>query len=258
MQYAISVDADIVSWDPTAADYVAPPWPVPQVPAQEARPQVTWQQIKKNRFYKKEAIKWANWMVLANPFAIPGFQVYNDYIYLLQKYKFFKLSAASNVPRPATPLIGNEIHTQFILPNNVTFPGKSTFRININGLPLWTFPNNESRTPQYINPYAAVSQPGGWRLANYLNLQGPQMSRNKWLFVGPPSGKYPEQVWPKNNMRLPGNNVFLPLENSHTGPLRKRNILFQSWHGGRRKRTLRKYRKKRKNKTLKRRRHKNN
>ena len=182
----------------------------------------------------------------------------SNYIYLLQKYKFFKLNAASDVPRPRTRLAGNEIHTQFILPNIVTFPGKSTFRININGFPLWTFPDNATRTPQYINPYAAVSlppgAPGGWRPANYLNLQGPQISQNKWLFVGPPSGSYPEQVWPENNMRLHGNNVFLPLENSRTGPLRKRNILFQSWHGGRRKKTLRKYRKKRKNKTLKRRR----
>ncbi len=258
MQYAIPVDTGVAPWDPTAAGYVAPPWPIPQIPAQAARPQVTWQQIKKNRFYKKEAIKWAKWMVLANPFAIGGFPEYNDYIYLLQKYKFFKLNAASDVPRPRTRLAGNEIHTQFILPNIVTFPGKSTFRININGLPLWTFPDNATRTPQYINPYAAVSlpagAPGGWRPANYLNLQGPQISRNKWLFVGPPSGSYPEQVWPENNMRLHGNNVFLPLENSQTGPLRKRNILFQSWHGGRRKKTLRKYRKKRKNKTLKRRR----
>ena len=261
MQYAIPVDTGVAPWDPTAAGYVAPPWPIPQFPAQASRPRVTWQQIKKNRFYKKEAIKWAKWMVLTNPFAIVGFPEYNDYIYLLQKYKFFKLTVASDVPLPATALVGNEINTQFILPNIVTFPGKSTFRININGFPLWTFPDNATRTPQYINPYAAVSlpagAPGGWRPAGYLHLTAPQQNRQKWLFVGPPSGKYPKQVWPENNMRVHGNNVFLPLEDSLTNPLRSRNIhLYRTWRGGRRKRTMRKYRKKRKNRTLKRRRRK--
>jgi len=250
-QFAIPVATGIQPWD---ANVVAPALPA-LIPGQAPRVRVSWQQVKKNRFYKTEAKKWADWMVLLNPFPIPGFPQYTDYIVLLQKYKLSKLNAASTIPQPSTVLVGNQINTQLPLP-----PGDNNFRSQrIGGFPLWTFPSNANRTASYINPYAAVTMPagapGGWMPRGFLNLIGAQPSIAKWLFTGPTAGQYPKQIWPINNMRINGANVFPPLEDVNKFNVRrsKRKSL-GGWQGGRKKRTMRRYRKKRRNRTLKRRR----
>ena len=257
-QYAIPVDTGVNPWPTTAP---APGLPVP-IPPQAPRLRVSWQQVKKSGFYNLEAKKWAEWMILANPFPIPGFPEYNQYLTLWQKYKYAKINASSTIPQPGNALIPAQINTQCVLPP-VDTQFRSTFRKDDDGnLINWVLPSEANRTAQYINPYAAVSlpagAPGGWMPANYLNLIDAQPNSAKWMFGGPITGSYPKQIWPKNNMRIHGAvppERFPPLENIITINVRrsKRENL-GGWLGGKRKRTLRKYRKKRKNKTLKRRR----
>lgn len=269
-QYAIPVDTGVNPWSAGAPAPVAPaavlPVPPAHIPPQAPRLRVSWQQVKKSGFYEIEAKKWAQWMILVNPFPIPGFPEYNQYLTLWQKYKYAKINAASTIPQPGNALIPAQTNTQCVLPP-VDTPFRSTFRRDGDGnLVNWVLPSEANRTAQYINPYAAVSlpagAPGGWMPANYLNLIDARPNSAKWMFGGPIAGSYPKQVWPKNNMRIYGAvppERFPPLENIITINVRrsKRENL-GGWLGGGRKRTLRKYRKKRKNKTLKRRRRKNN
>jgi hypothetical protein len=81
------------------------------------------------------------------------------------------------------------------------------------------------------------------------------------MFGGPIAGSYPKQVWPKNNMRIHGAvppERFPPLESDEEIKKKLKNVRrskrenLGGWSGGR-KRTMRKYRKKRNNRTLKRR-----
>ena len=257
-QYAIPVDTGVNPWPATEG---APPniLPVP-IPAQAPRPRVSWQQVKKSGFYKIEAKKWAEWMILVNPFPIPGFPEYNQYLTLWQKYKYAKINASSTIPQPGNALLPAQRNTQCVLPP-VDTPFRSTFRRDDDGnLINWVLPSEANRTAQYINPYAAESlAAGGWMPADYLDLINDPPSIAKWMFTGPIAGSYPKQVWPKNKMRIHGPPVrFPPLEDMITLNVRrsKRENL-GGWSGGR-KRTLRKYRKKRKKNTLKRRRRKNN
>lgn len=262
-QYVIPIDTGVNPWP--AAGGAAPPPPIilpPVLNAQAPRLRVSWQQVKKNRFYKIEAKRWAEWMILLNPFPIPGFPQYNQYLTLWQKYKYAKINAASTIPQPGNALIPAQTNTQCPLPH-IDIEFRSTFRRDNNGnLINWVLPSEANRTAQYINPYAAVSlpagAPGGWRPAGYLNLINPQPSIDKWIFGGPKVGKYPKDIWPENNMRIHGAIPpvrYPPLEDVITINVRrsKRENL-GGWQGGKRKRTLRKYRKKRKNRTLKRRR----
>ena len=256
-QYAIPVDTGVNPWP--ATEGLAPP-PPNILPAQAPRPRVSWQQVKKSGFYKIEAKKWAEWMILVNPFPIPGFPEYNQYLTLWQKYKYAKINAASTIPQPGNALIPVPTNTQCVLPP-VDTPFRSTFRRDDDGnLINWVLPSEANRTAQYINPYAAESlAAGGWMPADYLDLINDPPSIAKWMFTGPIAGSYPKQVWPKNKMRIHGPPVrFPPLEDMITLNVRrsKRENL-GGWSGGR-KRTLRKYRKKRKKNTLKRRRRKNN
>ena len=88
------------------------PWdtgtPIPALPnviqGIAPRPRVSWRQVKANGFYKIEAKKWAEWMVLSNPFPIPGFPIYSSYIALFQKYKYYKLHASSTIPQPTNAI----------------------------------------------------------------------------------------------------------------------------------------------------------
>ena len=253
-QYAIPVNTGVAPWEAAA---VIPA--LPGIPAQAPRPRVSWQQVKKNGFYNIEAKKWAEWMILTNPFPIPGFPQYSDYILLLQKYKLFKLNAASTVPQPEAALIPAQALTQIKLPA-VDTNFESSFRNNRE----WTLPGEANRTIQYINPYAPITlpqvappAPGGWMAPGFMNLTAAGNQIAKWLFVGPQAGEYPKEVWPKNNMRIHGAPPrYLPLENLPLTNIRrvKRKSL-GGWQGGRKK-TMRKYKRKRKNKTLKRRRKK--
>jgi len=266
-QYAIPVDTGVNPWPATegAAPLAPNILPVP-IPPQGPRPRVSWQQVKKSGFYELEAKKWAEWMILVNPFPIPGFPEYNQYLTLWQKYKYAKINAASTIPQPGNPLDPqtNQTNTQCVL-RPVDTPFRSTFRRDgDDNLINWVLPSEANRTSQYINPYAAASLAvGGWMPAEYLNLTDVRPNSAKWMFGGPVAGSYPKEVWPKNNMRIHGAvppERFPPLENVITINVRrsKRENL-GGWSGGRRKRTLRKYRNKRKNNTLKRsKRRKNN
>ena len=255
-QYAIPVPA-IVPWAAAGAPGALP---VP-IPAVAPRPRVSWRQVKANGFYKIEAKKWAEWMVLANPFSIPGFPIYSSYIALFQKYKYYKLNAASTIPQPVNALAGAQTTTNYKLPAvNVVFP--STFRRE-NNRAQWTLPSEANRTAQYINPYSAVALvapavPPGWRAAGFLNLINAQASIAKWLFGGPVPGKYPKEVWPKNNMRIHGvipPTRYPPLEDViKVNVRRSKRKNLGGWQGGRRKKTLRRHKKKKRNKTLKRKR----
>ena len=257
-QYAIPVNTGVLPWPSGAVAPVAPAVVLPAlIPAQASRNRVSWQQVKKNGFYKIEAKKWAEWMILSNPFPIPGFPQYSNYIALLQRYKYTKINAASTIPQPGNALIPAQRNTQSPLPPVNTEFTKSVYQRNNDGnLINWVLPSEANRTTQYINPYAAVTLPAGWMPAGFLNLINAQPSIAKWMFTGPIAGRYPEQIWPENNMRINGAlPQYPPLEDVITINVRrsKRENL-GGWQGGRRKRTLRKYRKKRKNKTLKRRR----
>lgn len=260
-QYAIPVDTGVNPWPSADGAPVAPNILPGIIPPQAPRLRVSWQQVKKSGFYKIEAKKWAEWMILVNPFSIPGFPEYNQYLTLWQKYKYAKINTASTIPQPGNPLLPAQTNTQCVLPP-VNTPFRSTFRRDGDGnLVNWVLPSEANRTAQYINPYAAVSLPaggpGGWRPANYLNLIDAQPNSAKWMFGGPIAGSYPKQAWPKNNMRIHGAvppERFPPLENIITINVRrsKRENL-GGWQGGRRKKTLKRRKKRRKNKTLKRR-----
>ena len=258
IQYAIPVSTGVNPWTVTPA--VAAP-ALPAIPMQAPRLRVSWQQVKKNGFYKIEAKKWARWMILTNPFPIPGFPQYSSYIELLQRYKYAKINTSSTIPQPNNALVAAQPNTQCTLPA-VDTNFKSSFRRDNDGhLINWVLPGEANRTAQYINPYAAVSLPagvpGGWRPAGYLNLINPQPSINKWIFGGPKVGKYPIEIWPKNNMRIHGVIPpvrYPPLKDVITINVRrsKREDL-GGWKGGRKKRTMRRYKRKTtKNKTLKR------
>ena len=177
-QYAIPVDTGVNPWPATEGLAPPPPNILPVlIPAQAPRPRVSWQQVKKSGFYKIEAKKWAEWMILVNPFPIPGFPEYNQYLTLWQKYKYAKINASSTIPQPGNALLPAQRNTQCVLPP-VDTPFRSTFRRDGN----WVIcpvgrgmvASEANRTAQYINPYAAVSlqagAPGGWMPANYLNL----------------------------------------------------------------------------------------
>jgi len=239
-QWAIPVNTNSEPW-PTIrgpnADEIAA---VQALPAIAPRYRVTWQQVKNNEFYVKEAKKWANWMVLSHPFPIPGFSQYSKYILLRQNYILYKLNASSPVPIPAAapplfpePLPDNELRTQFPLPAEKAL----------------------NRSPAYINPYALTSfAPNGWN-ENFVEwFNPPDWNIVKQLFTGPPANNYPSPVWPANNMRVGGVNAFIPVfELPITYPRRIGEIETGGWRGGR-KRTLKKRRRKRKKKTLKKRR----
>ncbi len=254
-QYAIPVNTDIAPWGPVVAPAPALPAIIPVV---GPRNRVSWRQVKANGFYKIEAKKWAEWMVLSNPFPIPGFPIYSSYTALFQKYKYYKLNAASTIPQPNNALAaGQELANCSMPPVDVTF--NSSFREG----GQWTLPSEANRTAQYINPYSAVAlpqpqapggAPGGWFPAGFLNLINPQASIAKWVFGGPSPGKYPTEVWPKNNMRVAGAlPIYPPLEDViKINVRRSKRKNLGGWQGGRRKKTLKRRKKKRKNKTLKR------
>jgi len=198
------------------------------IPAVASRPRVSWRQVKANGFYKIEAKKWAEWMVLSNPFPIPGFPIYSSYIALFQKYKYYKLHAASTIPQPTNVLAAGQEATNCSLP-----PANITFSSSFRDRGEWILPSEANRTAQYINPYSAVAlvapaAPPGWLPTGYLDLINAQPSNGKWLFGGPSPGKYP-------NVR------------------RSKRKNLGGWQGGRKKRTLRRRKKTRRNKTLKRR-----
>jgi hypothetical protein len=244
-QYAIPINTGVIPW--TSALAIPPAGNILPTPllGQASRPRVSWQQVKKNGFYQIEAKKWATWMVLANPFPIPGFLEYSDYILLLQKYKYTKLSARSVVPLPGTALTNPQNNTQLGLPTtNRQFI--SGFRNEGAALGAWILPSNDARTTQYINPYAAQA-PG------FANLRRTAPTIEQWVFCGPKAGQYPEQIWPKNNMRVNGAPLVFPkletLSTVYTHRSKMKDLA--GWKGGRR--TMRKYRRKRKSKTLKRR-----
>jgi hypothetical protein len=265
-----------------------PPLPVPTPLPQDSRPRVSWQQVKKNGFYEIEAKKWANWMVLANPFPIPGFQDYTSYIKLFHKYKLSKLNASSTIPDPGNPLTVAlplpQTRSNCPLPfDNTTFRKSVHMRDGDGNLINWILPSNQDRTAQYINPYSAATMPagvpaapGGWLPPNDLQLEYDAASINKWEFAGPQINdvgtrdkpkyvQYPKEAWPKNNMRVFGPPPAIPLLGFRVGgavipPLgnfiskkgiRSARAEFAGWKGGRK--TVKRYRKS-KNKTLKKRR----
>ena len=219
-QYAIPVNTGVLPW-PTGADApVAPAVVLPAlIPAQAPRNRVSWQQVKKNGFYKIEAKKWAEWMILANPFPIPGFPQYSNYIALLQRYKYAKINAASTIPQPGNALIPAQINTQCPLPPVNTEFIKSVYQRNNDGnLINWVLPSEANRTAQYINPYAAAYFTGwcSWRMAACrvfrFNKSSSLVLGNGYLQV-PSQNRYPKQIWPKNNMRINGAlPQFPPLE----------------------------------------------
>ena len=251
-QYAIPVNTGIAPWARLAVAAPALPRLIPGV---GPRNRVSWRQVKANGFYKIEAKKWAEWMVLSNPFIIPGFPIYSSYTALFQKYKYYKLNTASTIPQPNNALVaGQEVTNCSMPPIDVIF--NSSFREG----GQWTLPSQANRTAQYINPYSAVAlpavAPGGWLPAGFLNLINAQASIGKWLYGGPSPGKYPKEVWPKNNMRVHG--VIPPTRYPPLEDVIKKNVRHSKrknlggWQGGRRKKTLKRRKKKRKNKTLKR------
>ena len=269
-QYAIPVDTGVNPWPSAGGDAPVAPNILPVVfNPQAPRNRVSWQQVKKNGFYEIEAKKWAEWMILVNPFPIPGFPEYNQYLTLWQRYKYAKINAFSEIPQPgAGALVGAQVNTNCPLRHVNTEFRKSVHMRGNDGADLinWVLPSTANRTAQYINPYSAVTLPiivnailpPGWEPAGFLNLIDAQPSIWKWMFTGPIAGKYPKQIWPKNNMRINGAIPpvrYPPLKDVITINVRrsKRENL-AGWQGGRRKRTLRKFRKKRKNRTLKRRR----
>ena len=161
------------------------------------RYEVTWEQIKENPLYRKEAKKWAEWMVLVHPFPIPGFFEYSDYIILRQKYILSKLSETAALPVPLdvpppfaggnvltqAPVVNPQIRTQSKLRDNavpdipiaVDLPGrKNEWRMplaynkiksiqillvpgDIARLSTSILPSEQNRTRKFINPYALVS-----------------------------------------------------------------------------------------------------
>ena len=232
-QFAIPVETNPITapWGPAA---LAPAEnPGAAVPA---RHNVTWQQVKANNFYKKEAKKWAEWMILAHPFPIPGFPIYADYIYLRQKYILrklaqvtrlavpaaaqpffpplggvlgdgltpvqqrgqFKLPAFNAVPAPAAPLGGQGIQFGPRGTNNLAVRrGEAMSR-------AWILFYDNYRTNQYNNPYSSVSAMGGhgWdNIFSLLFLEATPWNQNKELFVGQEANKFPTEVWPSNNMK---------------------------------------------------------
>ena len=254
-QYAIPVPG-VAPWAAGAAA-LALPAPIPGV---GPRNRVSWRQVKANGFYKIEAKKWAECMVLSNPFPITGFPIYSSYTALFQKYKYYKLNAASTIPQPNNDLAAGEELANCSMPRRLLLPLLSTFNSSFREGGQWTLPSEDNRTAQYINPYSAVAlpvgAPGGWRPVGFLNLINAQASIGKWLYGGPSPGKYPKEVWPKNNMRVHGvipPTRYPPLEDViKINVRRSKRKNLGGWQGGRRKKTLKRRKKKRKNKTLKR------
>jgi len=252
-QYAIPVNTGVEPWVEGAGLPALPGI----IPAVASRPRVSWRQVKANGFYKIEAKKWAEWMVLSNPFPIPGFPIYSSYIALFQKYKYYKLHAASTIPQPTNVLAAGQEATNCSLP-----PANITFSSSFRDRGEWILPSEANRTAQYINPYSAVAlvapaAPPGWLPTGYLDLINAQPSNGKWLFGGPSPGKYPKEMWPKNNMRIHGAIPpvrYPPLEDViKINVRRSKRKNLGGWQGGRKKRTLRRRKKTRRNKTLKRR-----
>ena len=140
-QYTIPVFTGVNPWPAADAAPLAPNILPGIIPIQEPRLRVSWQQVKKSGFYKLEAKKWAQWMILVNPFPIPGFPEYNQYLTLWQKYKYAKINASSTIPQPGNALIPAQIHTQCVLPPvNTEF--RSTFRKDNDGnLINWVLPS---------------------------------------------------------------------------------------------------------------------
>ena len=199
-----------------------------------ARPNVTWQQVAKNMFYKKEARKWARWMSLTDPIPIPGVPQYADYIILRQRYILHKMGTnafAWNIANPA-PQAGAAAAQIPIAAGNM-------------------------RPPHLTNPYAEIGNIiVGWALAagpplpigNWNGNFAPgQWNIRKEEFVGPKANSYPVPPWPANNIKPavipPAALPVLPLTDLSTKYVRraKRSDL-GGWSGGRRtlKRTKRK------------------
>ena len=254
-QYAIPV-TNIPNW-PSVDD--TPPYVQP-FPEQVARPRVSWQQIKKNGFYRIEAKKWAEWMVLVNPFPIPGFPRYSDYLMILQNYKYSKLSGSSSMPVPNAALIGNQSETQVPLPDEDT-----EFS---NGTRQWILPSAAARTAQYINPYAPVATPdvpippgaapAPWMPPHFLHLLSDEPNFQKWMYTGPKATEYPVEIWPKDKWRTVDTP---PLEEMSIENVRTvENDNLSKWVGGKktfrkktfRKKTFRKSLNKRNKKTIRR------
>ena len=257
---------------PFQNNLLPPAWPIsnrnpPQssidavnnLPAVAARPRVTWQQVSQSGFYQIEAKKWAEWMILAHPVAIPGFNDYNSYIVLLQKYRIFKLSQSSSMPvrnnQNNIVLTNEQINTQGALPNlrqagGVLFGKKKK----------WKLPAERKRTNAYINVYCVINQPTGnggiginsrvW--ANQFRLTGRYTNLCE-LLLGPPALYYPKELWPLSNLR----------KSTETKPeLEKMKIIgvrrvkrdskeMGGWMGGKKK-TIKKKRKHNRKKTIKR------
>lgn len=211
------------------------------IAAIEPRPLVTWQQIKKNKFYVIEAQKWAEWMVLSHPFPIPGFPQYSDYILLRQNYILHKLAVVNNA------------NAQFPLPEIGIPIEPFKYKDRKSKDHTWTLPNEDDRTADYVNPYPII---GAWN-PNFaeiftVNNYPPLQSIGHEIFTGPPANKYPFPVWPKDNMRIIGNNVFMPLKELPIAfPKRIKDYELGNWRGG--KKTLKKHRYKRRKRTVKKR-----
>ena len=206
------------------------------IAAVESRPYVTWQQIKKNKRYVVEAKKWAEWMVLSHPFPIPGFPQYSDYILLRQNYILHKLASNTNFPLPET---GAHI-------------GFFKYKDRKSKEHTWRLPNEENRTANYVNPYSIINEWTNDFVNTFVvNDYPPLQGVGNELFIGPPANKYPFPVWPKDNMRVIGNNVFMPLKELPIAfPKRIKDHELGNWRGGRK--TLKKRRYNRKKRTLKR------
>ena len=246
-QFAIPVETGTAPWRPAAAAPAENPGL-----AVAPRYDVTWQQIKANNFYKKEAKKWAEWMILAHPFPIPGFPIYTDYIYLRQKYILYKLSGVSNsaVPQAAQPFFPNGLNAirrrgQFPLPPpppNQPLPAPPM----VGGMPFgpqgtnnlvrrrgesrsrsWLLFFENYRTRQYNNPYSGLRHLYNGLLPPHpRNLFGLTLfdrvpwNQNKELFVGPESNKYPIEIWPSNNMKRVRPNDVAPWPPAGNAPWR--------------------------------------
>ena len=232
---------------------------VNNLPAVAARPRVTWQQVSQSGFYQIEAKKWAQWMILAHPVAIPGFNDFNSYIVLLQKYRIFKLSQSSSLPvrnnQNNIILTNEQINTQGALPNmqqatGVLFGKKKR---------KWKLPAARKRTNAYTNVYCVINQPTGnggiginnrvW--GNQFRLTGRYTNLCE-LLLGPPALNYPKELWPLNNLKKSTETKPELEKMKITGVRRVKRGSKEmgGWMGGKKK-TVKKKRKHNRKKTIK-------
>ena len=217
---------------------------VNNLPSVNARPKVTWQQISQNGFYQLEAKKWAQWMILAHPVAIPGFKDYNSYIVLLQKYRIFKLSQSAPLPvkndKNNIVLTNPQKNTQGVLPNLSQAKGVVFGKKNNE----WKLPAERKRSKAYTNVYCVVNQSisnGGIGLSNRLwsnhfRVIG-RYSKLCEMLLGPPALYYPKEIWPPNNLRK--SSITKPelkqMKIIGVRRVKRNNKEMGGWMGGKRK-----------------------